>query len=64
MAASDSFQLRMKTHRKVWAEVSLSAIEQNIRSISSHLKSKGQTGRVLPVVKANGYGHGSGILFF
>ncbi len=46
----------MKTHPNTptWAEVSLGALKQNFRELSRLAKGS----EVLPVVKANGYGHG------
>lgn len=43
-------------HRTTWAEINLDNIEHNIREIN-RVKNKGS--RVLAVVKANAYGHGS-----
>jgi len=47
---------------RVWAEVSLSALQQNLRSIQKHIQKAAPLGRapgVLAVVKANAYGHGA-----
>ncbi len=43
-------------YRDTWAEVNLSAIEHNIRTIKGNLH---QDREVVAVVKANGYGHGA-----
>src|SRR5262245_17749305 len=52
--------------RPVWAEVSLSALAHNMRAIRRRLASRRTAGgsrverpKVLAVVKANAYGHGS-----
>lgn len=42
--------------RLVWAEVDLSAIEQNIRQIRGILR---PNTRIMSIIKANGYGHGA-----
>ncbi len=42
--------------RPVWAEVSLGALEHNLRAIRRHVGSKR---KILAVVKANAYGHGA-----
>ena len=42
--------------RPIWAEVSLSALEHNLRAIQRHI---GGRRKVLAVVKANAYGHGA-----
>jgi alanine racemase len=51
--------------RPVWAEVRLSALAHNLRSIRRHLGSASRSGsrrarpKILAVVKANAYGHGA-----
>jgi alanine racemase len=42
--------------RPVWAEISLGAITNNLRAIRRHV---GRKRKVLAIVKANAYGHGS-----
>jgi alanine racemase len=42
--------------RPVWAEISLAALEQNLRAIRRHV---GAQRKILAVVKGNGYGHGA-----
>ncbi len=41
--------------RDAWVEINLDLFEENLREIKKHIKSK----RILAVVKADGYGHGS-----
>lgn len=41
--------------RDAWVEINLDLFEENLREIKKHVKSK----RILAVVKADGYGHGS-----
>lgn len=43
-------------HRPTWAQISLSALEQNYLTIKSHLGSGSQ---LMAVVKADAYGHGA-----
>ena len=43
--------------RRAWAEISLSALEHNIKEISSLLSSNTQ---IMAVIKADAYGHGEG----
>ncbi|WP_045510708.1 alanine racemase [Bacillus amyloliquefaciens] len=45
-----------KLCREVWIEVDLDAIKKNIRAIRRHIPNKS---RIMAVVKANAYGHGS-----
>lgn len=42
--------------RPVWAEISLRALEHNLRAIRAHV---GDSRKVLCIVKANAYGHGA-----
>lgn len=42
--------------REVWIEVNLDAIKKNLRAIRRHIPHKS---KIMAVVKANGYGHGS-----
>jgi alanine racemase len=42
--------------RPVWAEISLPAIQQNLRAIRRHV---GDDRKILAIVKANAYGHGA-----
>ncbi len=42
--------------RPVWAEISLGAIAKNLRAIRRHV---GRKRKILAIVKANAYGHGS-----
>ena len=42
--------------RPVWAEVSLTALEQNLRAMRRHI---GAQRKILAVVKGNAYGHGA-----
>jgi alanine racemase len=50
------------TGRPVWAEVSLSALAQNLRAIRNHVnpvdEKRENPRKVLSIVKGNGYGHG------
>jgi alanine racemase len=46
----------MPEHRPTWAEVDLSAVADNVRSLKSHL---GPATQLMAVVKADGYGHGA-----
>lgn len=41
--------------KRAWAEISLSALEANIRAISASLQGNTQ---IMAVVKADAYGHG------
>lgn len=43
-------------HKLTWAEVDLSAIRDNVRAIRERV---GPDVRIMPAVKANGYGHGA-----
>lgn len=45
-----------KLCREVWIEVNLDAIKRNIRAIQAHIPRKS---KIMAVVKANAYGHGS-----
>lgn len=45
-----------KLCREVWIEVDLDAIKKNLRAIRRHIPNKS---KIMAVVKANGYGHGS-----
>ncbi|KAA6452038.1 alanine racemase [Bacillus swezeyi] len=45
-----------KLCREVWVEVDLDAIKKNLRAIRHHIPSKS---KIMAVVKANAYGHGS-----
>ncbi|MBZ5520091.1 alanine racemase [Bacillus sp. KS1] len=45
-----------KLCREVWIEVDLDAIKKNIRAIRRHIPN---TSKIMAVVKANAYGHGS-----
>ncbi|MCI3986009.1 alanine racemase [Bacillus vallismortis] len=45
-----------KLCREVWIEVNLDAIKKNLRVIRRHIPNKS---KIMAVVKANGYGHGS-----
>ncbi|MCO4850685.1 alanine racemase [Bacillus vallismortis] len=45
-----------KLCREVWIEVNLDAIKKNLRAIRRHIPNKS---KMMAVVKANGYGHGS-----
>ena len=42
--------------KRAWAEISLSALEANIRAISASLQGNTQ---IMAVVKADAYGHGA-----
>ena len=42
--------------RRAWAEIDLSVIAQNVRSLQTHLQAPTQ---ILAVVKADAYGHGA-----
>jgi len=54
--------LRKEVSRPVWAEVSLSALAQNLRAIRKYVNPPGEKRktprRILSIVKGNGYGHG------
>ena len=43
--------------RPTWAEVDLAALVENYRTMNSFLK--GETSRIVPVIKADAYGHGA-----
>lgn len=45
-----------KLCREVWIEVNLDAIKRNIEAIQAHIPKKS---KIMAVVKANAYGHGS-----
>lgn len=45
----------MTTHRWVWADIDLSALQRNIRTLIAHIYPQ----QLWAVVKANAYGHGS-----
>ncbi len=45
--------------RPVWAEISLAALEQNLRRIQRHV---GRKRKILAVVKADAYGHGAPVV--
>lgn len=45
-----------KLCREVWIEVNLDAIKRNIEAIQAHISKKS---KIMAVVKANAYGHGS-----
>ncbi|CAN2251464.1 alanine racemase [Bacillus vallismortis] len=45
-----------KLCREVWIEVNLDTIKKNLRAIRRHIPNKS---KIMAVVKANGYGHGS-----
>lgn len=45
-----------KLCREVWIEVNLDAIKRNIEAIQAHIPRKS---KIMAVVKANAYGHGS-----
>ncbi|WP_010648662.1 alanine racemase [Oceanobacillus massiliensis] len=44
------------SYRDTWVEVSLDAIEANVKTFKEHIQ---QTSRLMAVVKADGYGHGA-----
>jgi alanine racemase len=44
--------------RQTWAEVDLQAVVENFRALTSLLSPSRSTPRVIPVVKADAYGHG------
>lgn len=46
----------MKHYDRVWAEVDLDAITENIETIKKKIKSDT---KIIPVIKADGYGHGA-----
>src|SRR5260370_15402733 len=57
-----SIQKSQEVRRPVWAEVSLSALKENLRAIRNYVnpaEEKRKTPRkILSIVKGNGYGHG------
>ena len=55
MASSQKSVLKLEG-RPVWAEVSLAALEQNLRAVRRHI---GAQRKILAVVKGNAYGHGA-----
>ena len=55
----------MNTERPVWAEVSLSAIRNNMAAIQTAITPRTPGGKkpiFCPVIKANGYGHGAVVM--
>lgn len=46
-------------HRDAWVEVNLGNLENNINEIKKHVQSGGKTPKMLAVIKADAYGHGS-----
>src|SRR6266853_288635 len=54
--------LRKEVSRPVWAEVSLSALAQNLQAIRKYVNPPGEKRKsprkILSIVKGNGYGHG------
>ena len=44
---------------KVWAEIDLEALRHNYRKTEEILKSRGSSAKVMPIVKADAYGHGA-----
>ena len=44
------------SYRETWVEVSLDAIEANVKSFKKHIQ---ESSRLMAVVKADGYGHGA-----
>lgn len=51
-----NFQEKINTYRRVWAEVNLSHIAENMRNLKANMPAKTE---LLGVVKTDGYGHGS-----
>ncbi len=49
----------MSVRPRVWAEIDLDAIRENVRAQKEHLKRNGCEPKCLAVVKADGYGHGA-----
>src|SRR5213593_3292355 len=53
---------RQEVSRPVWAEVSLSALAQNLQAIRKYVNPPGEKRetprKILSIVKGNGYGHG------
>ena len=45
----------MTTHRWAWADIDLSALQRNVRTLVAHVSPQ----QLWAVVKANGYGHGA-----
>ena len=45
----------MKNHKRAWAEINLSRLENNINTIKSHISTHTD---IMAVVKADAYGHG------
>jgi len=45
------------SYRSTWAEISLDAIQHNVKAFKRHIKP--QQAKLMAVVKADGYGHGS-----
>src|ERR1035441_6484006 len=45
----------LQTHTPAWAEISLSALKNNFKALAKIARGS----RILPVVKANAYGHGA-----
>ncbi len=52
----ESQDVREREFQRVYAEIDLNAIKENVLSIRKHLK---PDTRIMPVIKADGYGHGS-----
>lgn len=46
-------------HYKVWAEINLGALRRNYRKTAELIKAKSQNAEVMPIVKADAYGHGA-----
>jgi alanine racemase len=54
--ASDDY--RLTAGRQTWAEVDLQALVENFRTLTSLLSMSSSAPRVIPVIKAEAYGHG------
>ncbi len=46
-------------HYKVWAEIDLGALRRNYRRTEELVRAKGSDARVMPIIKADAYGHGA-----
>ena len=43
---------------KVWAQINLGALKRNYRRIEDIVKARNSTAAIMPIIKADAYGHG------